>query len=424
MSTIAIIGAGLSGLALALALHQQNIPCTLYESRSAPLNIGGAIMLSPNALRILDQLGVYARILPSGYTFSHLYFRTSDDHPLDSYEFGSIPKYNYPGVRIYRHILIEELTAMVHEANIPIHYHKKFSRVLNESDTSVTWEFADGTTASAAILVGADGIHSTVRKYLYPDLEPQFTNAVGVTAAIPTSQLALPPSLPSEEEEEKTYPLPVTILNPTHGAFVIAPQHPTGSECLIGRQKHSPSLTRQQWTSLLTDESKSWCLDFLRDNATSYPAIVQRAVSSISPESVNLWPFYIVPRLESWCSDHARVVVLGDAAHAIPPSAGQGVNQGVEDVFTFACVVSRCGFGGDGDEGKLQKGLKVWQKGRQARVDRVVELNGQINRRRMPKQPGEGSEGMEEGMEPFELEWLYQPDFREMVEGWLGAEGL
>ncbi|PWY70805.1 FAD/NAD(P)-binding domain-containing protein [Aspergillus sclerotioniger CBS 115572] len=422
MSNIAIIGAGLSGLALALALHQQSIPCTIYEARSAPLNIGGAIMLSPNALRILDHLGVYTRLLPDAYLFDHLHFRTTTDTPLDTYEFGNTTKYNYPGMRIYRHVLIRELSALIHEAGIPIHYNKKFHHILTESPTTVIWEFTDGTTASATCLVGADGIHSTVRKYLYPDLEPQFTNIVGVTATIPTSQLNLP----------SIYPLPVTILNPTHGAFIIAPQLPSGTELLIGRQKHSPHLTRKEWSSLL--ENKEWCVDFLREDSTSYPDLVQRAVSSINSDTINLWPFYIVPRLESWTSGLGNVVVLGDAAHAIPPSAGQGVNQAFEDGFTFALVLERCittttatdvggGIpGGSGD--RLKRGLKVWQKGRQERVDRVLDLNKRVDRRRMPKQSGGGGDGVDGEEEPFELEWLYKPDFGEMVEGWLAGEGL
>jgi 2-polyprenyl-6-methoxyphenol hydroxylase-like FAD-dependent oxidoreductase len=71
---VAIIGAGLSGLALALALHQQSIKCTIYEAREAPLNVGGGLMLVPNGLKVLDKLGVYDPLKRRGYNFDRIYF--------------------------------------------------------------------------------------------------------------------------------------------------------------------------------------------------------------------------------------------------------------------------------------------------------------------------------------------------------------
>ncbi|KAL5341959.1 hypothetical protein BJX70DRAFT_11509 [Aspergillus crustosus] len=227
---VAIIGAGLSGLTLAIALHQQSIPCTLYDARSAPLDIGGALMFSPNALRILDTLGVYNNIKSLGHHFDNLYFRSSDDKPRDSYGFGSDAKYGYRALRIYRNILIKELSSLVVQAGIPIIYNKKFTRVTSETPTSVTWEFSDTTTATATVLVGADGIHSKVRTHLYPTLEPLFTKALGVSAAVPTSQLNLPAD----------YNLPVTTPNDKHGAFVIAAQKADGSEVFIGTAATCP----------------------------------------------------------------------------------------------------------------------------------------------------------------------------------------
>ena len=72
----AIIGAGLSDLSLALALHKVNVPSTIYEVRSADFVQGGAIMLSLNALRVLDRLGVYEPIRNKGYHFNTLTFKT------------------------------------------------------------------------------------------------------------------------------------------------------------------------------------------------------------------------------------------------------------------------------------------------------------------------------------------------------------
>lgn len=393
---VAIIGAGLSGLALALALHKQSIPVTIYESRSASLDIGGAIMLSPNALRILDLLGVYQKVKERGYEFTNLHFYT--DKPLDDFEFGDSQKYGYDGLRIYRFELIDILLSTVKDSGIPIEYGKKFIKVQAETETDVTWEFEDGTTESANCLVGADGIHSRVRKYLYPDLEPKFTGGLGVTAAVSRSQL-----------KQGDYQLPLTLMNPKHGAFVIAPQLVDGSELLIGKQKRAPELDRQGWDDLMSN--KQWCVDFLRTGAEDFPEIVQSAVSHISMDKINLWPFYVVPRLDTWASRYSRVVILGDAAHAIPPSAGQGINQAFEDVYTYSLIVSKV-------EGQnLDRALKIWQRGRQERVDNVLDLNKQIDSRRLPQKADSDNKDLE--MKPFELEWLYTPNFEDMVNEWL-----
>ncbi|KAL5044383.1 hypothetical protein BDW71DRAFT_199067 [Aspergillus fruticulosus] len=398
---VAIIGAGLSGLTLALALHKQSIPCTLYEARSSALNIGGAIMLCPNGLRILDYLGIYKRIQPEGYEFDKLYFRSPDDQPMDTYAFGGIERYGYRAMRIYRQVLIRELSSMVREAGIPIEYHKNFVRVLVETEKDITWEFSDGTTATATCVVGADGIHSKVRKYLYPDLEPTFTEMVIVAAAVPMSQLQVPTG----------YNLPVTIMNKQHGAVFIAPQLGDGSEVMVGRQKRSEQLTREGWDELLNN--KAWCMDFLRQGAEDFPEIVQRAVSDIPQDKVFLWPLFIVPKLETWTSKHCRVVIVGDAAHAIPPAAGQGVNQAFEDVYTYSLMLGRS------DKDSLEQALKIWQERRQERMDNVLALNAHMDRRRMP------SLGIEREAEdvPLDLESLYKPDFMEMVDAWLSRHG-
>lgn len=394
-NNVAIIGAGLSGLALALALRKQSIPCTIYEARPASLNIGGAIMLSPNALKVLNSLGVYERIRPLGFEFENLYFRTEDDQLLDTYEFGSQEKYGYKALRIYRHIVIDHLLEMVNEAGITIRYGQKYTRVISETDDQVTWEFQDGSQETAGHLVGADGIHSRVRKHLYPDLEPRFTNMAGITAAVPTSQLKIPNS----------YGLPVTIMNSKHGSFTIAEQQPDGSEVLIGKQMQAMELNRAGWDALLSN--KEWSVGYLQEGKDNFPEIVRSAVSHIPHGKINIWPFYLVPKLDTWVSDRGRVIILGDAAHAIPPTAGQGVNQAFEDVYTFSLIL------GSAEKKASAELMTVWQIHRQARINRILALNDQINARRVPGVDAVLAE------KKFDLEWLYKPDFDEMVTGWI-----
>jgi 2-polyprenyl-6-methoxyphenol hydroxylase-like FAD-dependent oxidoreductase len=400
---VTIIGAGLAGLTLALALHDEGITVQLYESRPAPLNIGGAVMLSPNALRILDALHIYEELKPKGFSFQHLDYRdlTKNLEVTEVQEFGNETKYGYDGLRIYRHEVIDALTDALRTKNIPVAYGRKFSHIVSDTTKGVIFAFADGTTETTELLVGADGIHSTVRRHLYPELEPKFIGMAGITAAVPTSQLALPAD----------FHIPVTITSP-RGGFVIAPQRVDGSEVLIGKQQRLEAGTEPDWDRAFVAD-KEGGMAFLQQGNEAFPEIVQRATSHIDPAKVNKWPFFVVPRLDKWTSDTRKVIIVGDAAHAIPPSAGQGINQAFEDVYMLALLL------GQGDKVKDQRAaLTFWQEYRQGRVDRVLELNKQIDLRRMPTGDGVGSMPLKE----FDLNWLYKPDFKADVAKWIDSQ--
>ncbi|OAQ90262.1 salicylate hydroxylase [Purpureocillium lilacinum] len=400
--TVAIVGAGLAGLTLALALHQQNVPATVYESRSAPLNIGGAVMLSPNALRILDDLGLYEPIKTKGYNFDLLEYRDLEGNLVDTYEFGGTAKYGYRGLRIYRYVLIDLLVAGLAQRGVRVEYGKKFSHVVSDTPQGVKFAFTDGTTLETPLLVGADGIHSTVRGHLYPGLETTFIGMAGITAAVPTAQLELPPG----------YHLPVTIMSREKGAFVIAPQESDGSEVLIGKQMRVTGIQdRPGWDRDFVNDKDS-AVAFLQQGNDAFPDFVKKAVSKIDQAKVNKWPFFVVPKLERWASETRKVIIVGDAAHAIPPSAGQGINQAFEDVYMLALLLGRKGV-------DMAEALSFWQNYRQERVNRIVELNKLIDQRRMPADDAVMGQGAEVRQEAFDLGWLYRPNFKSDVEQWL-----
>lgn len=164
---IAIIGAGLSGLSLALALHQQNIPCSIYERHTSPPSIGGAVILSPNALKIIDGLSMYSRIRIKGYNFLTLEYRNGEGKLPEIYEFGGKEKYGYEVLRIYRTVLIDELLTILREVGIRIEFRKRFIRVIKEGEEGIKWEFSDRTLREAGLLVGANGIYSSIRAMLH-----------------------------------------------------------------------------------------------------------------------------------------------------------------------------------------------------------------------------------------------------------------
>ena len=160
-------------------------------------------------------------------------------------------------------------------------------------------------------------------------------------------------------------------------------------------------------------------VDFLRQDAKAFPKIVQNAVSSIPHNKINIWPFYIVPKLDKWTSKHRRGIILGDAAHAIPPSAGQGIKQAFEDAYMFALLLAKA------KEDRLEDPLRFWQEYRQQRIDKVMTRSAQIDLRRMP-QPEKnsdmvGNDNSAVSKQEIELGWLYEPDFYAVVEDWLAG---
>ncbi|KAK4943927.1 hypothetical protein LTR10_016643 [Elasticomyces elasticus] len=396
---VAIIGAGLSGLALALALHQQSIKATIYESRPAPLNIGGAVMLSPNALKVLDALGVYQEVRSKGFNLKNSNCKKSTANY--SRRTSSAAKRSN---RIYRFELIDIILSRIKAEGIPVVFGCKYARVVEETDEHVIWESADGEQHTASWLVGADGIHSTVRKYLYPDLVPRFTHMAGITAAVPTAPV---------RHLGKPITKPLTIISEGKGAFVVAPQKVDGSEMLIVKQRRIDELDREGWDHFLADRES--LIKFMQEDADSFGELALTSTQHIDPKKMNVWPFYVIPELDKWASSKRRVVILGDSAHAIPPSAGQGINQAFEDVYMFALLLAAA----KGGNVKVEDALTFWQRYRQDRVNKVLELNKQIDLRRLPKDqlPGLAAEGV--AQQKFDMSWLYAPDFKADVDNWV-----
>ncbi|KAI4728802.1 FAD/NAD(P)-binding domain-containing protein [Aureobasidium sp. EXF-10728] len=399
---VSIIGAGIAGLTLALSLHTQGISCAVYESRPEPQNIGGAVMLSPNSLRLFANIGIYNELKCHGYNFDTLYFRDLAGSLKETYPFGSVEKYGYSGLRVYRYQLIDLLLEKLKANGTPMHFNHKFSHVVSESVDTVTWQLTDGTTKTSSLLIGADGIHSRVRKYMYPELSPKFTGMAGITAEVPTANIKLP--FPD-------YPMPVTIMSPTHGAFVIAPQTPDGSQVFIGKQKRMPELSREGWEQVYADKEAS--IAFLREGAKEFGDIAMTATSDIPLEHINIWPFYVIPKLDSWSSDNRKVLLVGDSAHAVPPSSGQGISQAVEDVVMLAILLGR----GKRDK----KDLAWWQGFRQDRLEQILILNARTDRRRLPKLSGAEEQEDVDVEQGFDLDWLYGIDVVAEVEKYVGG---
>ena len=368
-------------------------------------------MLSPNALRILDELGVYKRIRGKGFNFETCVFKNYEGKTTDEYYFGSEKLYGYKALRIYRQVLIDELILMLKESGIPIEYEKKFSHLVSEATDHVSFSFTDGTEMSASILIGADGINSQVRQHIYPTLKATFSGFLAVTTAVPTSKTRIP----------ENYHLPASIMAEP-GAFIIAPQDVDGSELLIGTQRPYPELDRAGWDRLRANQPE--LLSFLKKDFVAWPDIVQSALENVELGKITTWPFYTVPRLERWATSSRQVIILGDAAHAIPPTAGQGVNQAFEDVYMLAALLTRIS-----PKITLPAVLDFWHSSRQERIDKVLHLTKQMNAKRLPLSGKaklvapdiwKGGRDAEEAGE--DLAWLYDVNMDRIVSDWVTVQ--
>lgn len=408
---VAIIGAGLSGLVFALALKRHGITSTIYEVRNPDFTTAGALMLSPNALRILDNLGLYDTLRQKGYNFEDMAFRNDDQSIIDTYYLGQEAHYDYKALRIYRQVLVTELRKAAIGQGIPIHFGMKFSHVVSEDEKGVVFAFTDGTTfGSADLLIGADGMHSKVRKYLDPSLAPKYMGVCGISCAVETSKVKFP-------VDQKDYIMPTAIYGKP-GAFILAPQDVDGSELLAGTQRAYPEQDREGWDRLLAD--RDGLLELLRTKYEEWPEIVQSVLDNVRKETMQIWPYYVVPKLTNWYSPKKRVVILGDAAHAIPPTAGQGASQGFEDAFTLAallpCLDKKLG---------VERVLSFWQAYRQQRVDKVIQLTMQLNNSRLPQEERErlAKEGMTwQSGGGGELAWLYNAKIEDDMLAWAKKE--
>ncbi|KAK7746795.1 hypothetical protein SLS53_001983 [Cytospora paraplurivora] len=407
-SEVAIIGGGLAGLTLAIALHRLKIPCTVYEARPENSNLGGGLMLSPNALRALDSLGLYERLRSKALEFDKLYFKDDKDETTDIYYFGSKAIYGYQALRIMRKDLLGELLAMLRERSIPIYFNSALATVKSGStNNNVEFTFTNGQTASASLLVGADGIHSTVRSTFLPEVKPKYAGILGISCIIQRSQLRIPVD----------YGLPAIAVGKP-GGFLLVPQKSDGSEIYVGAQRLFAELDDAGWNSLRKDKEKLY--NMIHENQADWPDIVQSALEAMSLDRMGFWAFYSLPRLSSWLSEARNIILVGDAAHAIPPTVGQGANQAIEDVYTLALLLSKLS-----PEVPLDKGVALWQSYRQERVEKILDLTQQMNAKRLPESekaklpPGaiwtDASATRGEG---GELDWLYNADLMGEVERW------
>lgn len=303
LNHVLIIGAGTSGLAIALGLHALNIPCTVYELRPIPSTIGGAINLTPSALRCLHHLGVLKHLQGKGCpTRSIELFSGLSGQRLGELSFRNTDKFQYHALRIPRAQLLRGLLYELEKTGVKIEYGKKLI-ALKESETSVEASFEDGTDAIGDILLGCDGIHSNVRmKFVDPTRTPLFTNIAAAYGMVPISSV----SSPIDFEDAS--------VNSSRRGSLLAAFCDADKQTLYfsAVMEMTAELDHEGWKAQRSDQEAVKNDIRSRFGSLKKPYMVE-LVEQV--EDLYFYPVYVLSRHGKWHSD--RVMLLGDAAHAV-----------------------------------------------------------------------------------------------------------
>lgn len=410
---IAIIGAGVAGLTLALQLGREGLPFIIYDSRTPDLpanRIGATVSLAPNCVRVLDELDVYnsAKLLGKTSERVYIYDDTCEGEPQETYCIGDVKEFGYPSLRMYRHEIVEEMRKAATErfGEEVFRWGAKFKQVVEDGPDGVVFELADGSMHRAGFVVGADGIYSKVRRHLTA-LEATYTGAM-IPMAVVEGRLPQPINNPS-------FRVPAAVQC-AKGSFSIIPQKHDLSQTLCFRQiANFPARDREGWESLSADKDQLYNL-FAGDQ-DEWPAYVREVMRAATPKNMTMWPVHQLPDLERWRSPSSRVVLVGDAAHALPPASGQGAAQAIEDAFSLALVMGRM----TKQEQSPATALDAWQAMRIRRVAMIKDLARQNTARRLPEEQRREALAKEKDLKGTleSMRWLHTYNIRQDLDACL-----
>lgn len=312
---VVIIGAGIGGLTLALALRERGIDATVLERTAELREVGAAVALSANATTLFRRLGVYDALEEVSWAQTDLVFRdgrtgrTLGRTPVGSAyreRFGA----DYWGV--HRADLQRVLSDAVGAERIRLSHHVVD---LHEEDDRVLLDLADGSRRSAGIVVGADGARSLLRRWVVGYDDAIYSGRSGFRGIVPTEQLT---ELPDPRAIQ-------FWIGPTGHLLHYAMGGQGQDVNFLAVSRTPQEWTAEGWVEPARDEEKF--LPF----AGWHPAVTQMLGAV---EVDQRWALMRRPPLSTW--HRGRVVLLGDAAHALVPHHGQGANQSIEDTWALA----------------------------------------------------------------------------------------
>jgi 5-methylphenazine-1-carboxylate 1-monooxygenase len=321
---VIVIGGGISGLTMALSLHQVGIPVRVYEAARDVTPLGVGINLQPNAVRELTELGLGDELARIGTATQALCFFNKLGQLVWQEPRGRAAGFNWPQYSIHRGrlqvMLAAATSARIGAENLLTGHHcQKFEQ---RGDKVVAW-FGDRQSGSiiaeddADILIGADGIHSTVRRQLYPrEGAPNFAGQILWRAATNAA-----PFLGGAT---------MAIAGHFHQRVIAYP---------IGPAENAPGKIFTNWIAQMTVDAKAppredWNRKVAKEgffDAFRNWKFPWLDMPSLIADTDEIFEFPLVDRhpVERW--SFGRVTLIGDAAHPMQPTGSQAGSQAIVD---------------------------------------------------------------------------------------------
>jgi salicylate hydroxylase len=330
---VAVIGAGIGGLAVAQALARRGADVTVFEQASEIAEVGAGLQISPNGARVLDALGLGAELRQRAVmarTVQLCDYRGGEVVRLDLGDTGQ-GGYHF----LHRADLINLLANGARAAGVRIRLLQRIIGVTDGRRPRV--ELANGAGFDADLVIGADGLHSVVRAALNGPRAPFFTGQVAWRALVPNSAKRGP------EVRVHMGPIRHVVSYPLRGGSLLN---------LVAVQERA-AWTAESWSQ--TDDPQS-----LRAAFGDFCDEVQGMLAAV--DKVNLWGLFRHEVARAWHGE--GLAILGDAAHPTLPFMAQGACLALEDGWVLAAALD--------EEGDVAKGLVRYQALRESRARRVV----------------------------------------------------
>lgn len=342
--SIAIVGGGICGLTTAVALERRGLSPTVYEAADEYGPVGAGILLQTNAMLVFDRLGVAERIRDAGTALEGGGLRSSGGAFMTRFDLDALERreFGYGFVAVHR----AELLRILREA-LDAEVRTGMDCVAVDGTAPPTVHFDDGTTVEPDILVGADGIDSTVRDAVVDEAAPRSLDAVAYRALVEFDVPAPYRRQGFEVWGRGTYTGGAPVDEDRFYWFATAPQPLTGDGA-------SPDAVHAA----------------LREHLVDAPEPVPAIIDVLAPDDLVVTALRDLPSLDSWTRD--RVVLTGDAAHAMLPFAGQGAAQAIEDGLALADALAA--------HSDHDRALAAYERRRKPRGDRIRAESHRLGR--------------------------------------------